>query len=288
MEDDSESPAKLPTDPHESEEEKGWILYIGAICNRRTVNDMLIDMWRCGENEWVTNVGGIVQRTAEAVKVVEYWYVETVYPVPQGYYHLRCSPVQTPLGTLTYDAFTSFRHEMSQEQLALAEAQANVPVNENLHFYLWSRRVLCFEKIYRPILYLAVHYHSLPAYLQSNTQLFREVFSQAQKGIDNCAALIPHWWYHHRHEWIWNIMRSTFGAAVQILAAVLSSLHARQYGAWMLTPPHDWAALVRISIKTLRYWGGESIDVEIMRTTLERMYQGTCRLAGEPANLFSA
>jgi lysophospholipid acyltransferase (LPLAT)-like uncharacterized protein len=143
---------------------------------------------------------------------------------------------------------------------------------------------MCFEKIYRPILYLATHYHSLPAYHQSNTQLFHEIFSQAQKAIDNCAELIPHWWYHHRHEYIWNVMRSTFGAAVQIIAAVLGSLNVRGSGGWMLEPPRNWAALVRTSIRTLRYWGGESIDVDIMRATLERMYQGTCRLAGVRAD----
>lgn len=80
MEDDSDSLAKSQSDNHESEEEKGWILYIGAICNRRTVNDMLIDMWRCGEKEWISNVAGVVQRTAEAVKVVDYWYFEAPNP----------------------------------------------------------------------------------------------------------------------------------------------------------------------------------------------------------------
>ncbi|KAJ5377230.1 uncharacterized protein N7496_004639 [Penicillium cataractarum] len=251
MEDDSDSPAKPPSDNNRSDEERGWILYIGAICNRRTVNDMLIDMWRSGEDEWITNVGSVVQRTAEAVKVVDYW------------------------------------HDMSQEKLALASPRPE-PDSKNLHFYFWARRAISLEKIYRPILYLAVHYHSLPAYLQSNTQLFHEVSSQAQKAIDNCAELIPHWWYHHRHEWIWSILRSTFGAAVQIIAAVLGTLNARRTGVWMLHPPRRWAALVRVAIKTLGYWGGESIDVELMRATLERMYLNTCRLVGEPANMFTA
>lgn len=80
MEDDSESPAKPPIELSEAEEAKGWILYIGAICNRRTVNDMLIDMWRCGEKEWIANVGGVVHKTAEAVGVVEDWYVGGISP----------------------------------------------------------------------------------------------------------------------------------------------------------------------------------------------------------------
>lgn len=176
---------------------------------------------------------------------------------------------------------------MSQEKLALASPRPE-PASKNLHFHFWARRAISLEKIYRPILYLAVHYHSLPAYLQTNTQLFHEVSSQAQKAIDNCAELIPHWWYHHRHEWIWSILRSTFGAAVQIIAAVLGTLYARRTGVWMLHPPRRWAALVRVAIKTLGYWAGESIDVEIMRATLERMYLNTCRLVGEPTKMFAA
>jgi hypothetical protein len=56
-----------------TEEEKGWRFYIGSICNRRTVNDMLIDLWRCGEQEWVNNIDGVVEKTAEAVNVVYSW-----------------------------------------------------------------------------------------------------------------------------------------------------------------------------------------------------------------------
>lgn len=78
MEDVNDSPPKPPNDTSESDEEKGWILYIGAICNRRTVNDILIDMWRGGEDEWITNVAGVVQRTADAVQVVDFWYVNPI------------------------------------------------------------------------------------------------------------------------------------------------------------------------------------------------------------------
>lgn len=56
-----------------TEEEKGWRFYIGSICNRRTVNDMLIDLWRCGEQEWVNNIDSVVEKNAEAVNVVYSW-----------------------------------------------------------------------------------------------------------------------------------------------------------------------------------------------------------------------
>jgi len=56
-------------------EEKGWRFYIGSICNRRTVNDMLEDMWRCGEQGWVSNVAGIAKKTTQAEEVLYNWYV---------------------------------------------------------------------------------------------------------------------------------------------------------------------------------------------------------------------
>jgi hypothetical protein len=113
MEDVNDSPPKPPS-TNESDEEKGWILYIGAICNRRTVNDILIDMWRGGEDEWLTNVGGVVQRTADAVQVVDFWYaiptqstsnsihedhVSTSAKLPDWTHPLTTPPIPGPSGS---------------------------------------------------------------------------------------------------------------------------------------------------------------------------------------------
>lgn len=73
MEDDDVPPTKTQTELSGTDEEKSWRFYIGSICNRRTVNDMLIDMWRHGEKGWLTNVGGIAERSSDAVKVVFSW-----------------------------------------------------------------------------------------------------------------------------------------------------------------------------------------------------------------------
>lgn len=159
------------------------------------------------------------------------------------------------------------------------------PDNEDLESLVHGRYLICLEKIYRPILYLAVHYNSLPSYLQNNTRLFQDIFDHSQKALESYAILIPGLWYSFRHEWIWNVMRCTFGASIQIIAAVLSRLQHASTGGWCLVPPPNWAALVRLSIRTLRAWSSESIDVDIMRTTLERMYQGTCYLAGMRSEL---
>lgn len=80
MEDDADGKYKPIPELRGTDEEKGWRFYIAAICNRRTVNDMLEDMWRCGEQAWVANVNGIVEKTNEAEKVLSSWYPPT-FPI---------------------------------------------------------------------------------------------------------------------------------------------------------------------------------------------------------------
>lgn len=57
-----------------SEEEKGWKFYIGSICNRRTTNDLLADMWRHGEKGWTQDIPDLLRRTGAAEHVVRSWY----------------------------------------------------------------------------------------------------------------------------------------------------------------------------------------------------------------------
>ncbi|KAJ5733642.1 hypothetical protein N7493_002428 [Penicillium malachiteum] len=257
---DNEPIMQIQTDISGTEEEKGWKFYIGSICNRRTVNDMLIDMWRNGEEGWVNNVNGTVDRMFEAVRVVS-----------------TCWALQTIL--LTEERY----------QISLGSLPSSSPVNQDLEFFLRGRYCIALERIYRPIFYLAVHYKALPSWVHSTPQLSESVFTNAQKAIDNCAELIPNFWYHFRHEWIWNIMRCTFSAAIQILAAVLSNASASRNpnpGGWVIRPPTNWTTLVRLSIRILKHWESESVDLELMRGTLERMFQGTCRLAGARQELF--
>lgn len=75
MEDINEERYKPQPELSDTDEEKGWRFFIAAICNRRTVNAMLEDMWRSGEKAWVANVHGIVERTNEAEKVLSSWCV---------------------------------------------------------------------------------------------------------------------------------------------------------------------------------------------------------------------
>jgi hypothetical protein len=56
-----------------SEEEKGWKFYIGSICNRRTTNDLVSDMWRHGEKGWTKDIPDLLRRTSAAEHVVTSW-----------------------------------------------------------------------------------------------------------------------------------------------------------------------------------------------------------------------
>ena len=288
MDEDKSSPAKTQSELSlsESDESKGWILYIGAICNRRTVNDTLIDLWRDGERRWINDATRVIRRTADAVQVVDEWYVQRdCDPMePRISYDHPSDP--TAIEITFFARFLTVylrRYHMTREQLVSSASQARDL--ERVQYYLWGRRVMSFEKIYRPVLYLACHVHLLPPEAQENTALLQEIFTHAQRGLNNCAEIIPYWWYQFRHEWIWNIMRSTFGAAVQIIAAVLSNFHACKPG-WTLQLPPNWSALISMSIRTLREWSNESSDVELMRTILERMYEGTSRLVGRRPDSF--
>ncbi|KAJ5561317.1 transcriptional regulator family: Fungal Specific TF [Penicillium sp. DV-2018c] len=152
--------------------------------------------------------------------------------------------------------------------------------NPDLRFFFRGRYHMALERIYRPAFYMAMHFQSMPTFIKNNHQVWAEVFELSQKAIDNCVLLIPNYFYQFRHEWLWNVVRASFACALHIIAAVLYQLEAsRDPNTWQLRVPPNWPALVRMSIRTLKLWSRESIDLEVMRSTLERMYQGTCRLA---------
>ncbi|KAJ5950208.1 uncharacterized protein N7479_008621 [Penicillium vulpinum] len=152
--------------------------------------------------------------------------------------------------------------------------------NPDLRFFFRGRYHMALERIYRPAFYLAMHYQGMPTFIKNNHQIWVEVFNLTQKAIDNCALLIPSFWYQFRHEWIWNVIRASFACSVYLLGAVLYQLDAsRDSNTWQVRLPSNWTALVRLSIRTLRHWAAESTDLELMGSILERMYQGTCRLA---------
>ncbi|KAJ5749293.1 uncharacterized protein N7511_010989 [Penicillium nucicola] len=221
-----------------TEEEKGWKFYIGSICNRRTTNDLLADMWRQGEKGWTKDIPDLLKRSAAAENVVTSWY------------QISIAGIQSPKD------------------------------NPDLMFFFRGRYHMALERIYRPAFFLAIHFQTMPTFIKRDNQLWLQVFDLAQKAVDNCVQLIPNYYYQFRHEWIWNVIRASFACALHILGVVLYQLEAsRTPGTWQLRVPPNWAGLVRVSLRTLKHWAAESIDIEIMRSTLERMYQGTCRLA---------
>lgn len=63
-----------------TEEEKGWKFYIGSICNRRTTNDIVSDMWRQGEKGWTKDIPDLLRKTMDAERVVTSWYEPRATP----------------------------------------------------------------------------------------------------------------------------------------------------------------------------------------------------------------
>lgn len=83
-----------------TEEEKGWKFYIGSICNRRTTNDIVSDMWRQGEKGWTKDIPDLLRKTMDAERVVTSWYEP---PAPKSPEHkfkcLRLALLTLPKGT---------------------------------------------------------------------------------------------------------------------------------------------------------------------------------------------
>lgn len=147
-------------------------------------------------------------------------------------------------------------------------------------FFFRGRYLMASERIYRPNFYLAMHFQSMPTFIRNKHEMWQEVFEFTQKTINNCVEVIPNYLYQFRHEWLWNVIRASFCCALHIIAAVLYQLDAvKNSSPWQLHIPPNWAALVRVSIRTMKHWRAESIDIEVMQSILERMYAGTCRLA---------
>lgn len=270
MEDDSQDfSVKSGLELSGTEEEKGWKFYIGSICNRRTTNDLLADMWRQGEKGWTKDIPDLLKRSAAAENVVTSWYnfPFSFSRAPRRSIHTL---TRTPTQRLT---------QKNRYRISLAGIQSPKD-NPDLMFFFRGRFHMALERIYRPAFYLAMHFQTMPTFIKQDNELWLQVFNLAQKAVDNCVQLIPNYYYQFRHEWIWNVIRASFSCALHIIGVVLYQLEAsRAPRIWQLRVPPNWAGLVRVSLRTLKHWAAESIDIEIMRSTLERMYQGTCRLA---------
>lgn len=74
MEEDEDFAVRPGFELDGTEEEKGWKFYIGSICNRRTTNDIVSDMWRQGEKGWTKDIPDLLRKTMDAERVVTSWY----------------------------------------------------------------------------------------------------------------------------------------------------------------------------------------------------------------------
>lgn len=247
------------------EKQKAWIFYVSAICNRRTVHDMTCEMWRSDEQSWVHDIGRLLQQCADAKYVVDQWYV----------FHHSFFPLRNRATTHPRPRYEGIPIKDEDR-----EDKENGK-NSDLKLILKGRHLMSLERIWRPIIFLVVHYEFGPEYAWSE-----EILSLAQEAVDNCARLIPNYYFGFRHEWTWNVLRGTFGCALQVLAVVLYQIKtANRSTERRLQAPKNWAALIRLAIRTLRLWEKESLDILRMRSILQRMYEGACHLAAVSPDL---
>lgn len=54
---------------------RNWKVFIGTIWYDRTVDMMTTDLWRPGIDGWANNPQRLLERTKEALKTLEKWYV---------------------------------------------------------------------------------------------------------------------------------------------------------------------------------------------------------------------
>jgi hypothetical protein len=133
------------------------------------------------------------------------------------------------------------------------------PRNE-FAFSLKGRFLICQEWIHRPFLYYVLSKPQHDPYLPRALIL-------AQKCIESCTRLIPLLLCHNRNGATWIIARRSFSSALLILATVRADLSIM---------PSNWKMLVGVSIRTLRKWEGDALDLKWTREVLQDIFHNTC------------
>ena len=220
------------------EEERSWLHYLAEISLRSIMNRVLAGLYAGGEAQWLSAGSTLLHRQAACLEDLESWHThlppQLAFPSPI---------TATPGGPV-------------------------MPAPNELSFFLMTRYVGVLEWIHRPFLYVVLH-------TGAGVPILPQVWCLAQRALDASAALIRLVAAQHRHGGIWGLARRSFGASVALLAAV------RAFGSPGCAPrrprlelPGDYAGLVRLSLVTIKLWGGEgAADLKRMYGILEGMLQ---------------
>lgn len=211
------------------EEERSWLHYLAEISLRSLMSRVLAGLYGAEAASWPSMSG--LERLQDA-------YIDQV-----DEWHATLPP------QLAFDRV-----------LPLRQHDHFRPSNE-LSFFLQTRHTGVLEWIYRPSLYIVLH----------ADRPCQQHVSLASQALGAAVALIKIVAAHHRHGGIWQWLRRSFGAALTLIAAAVHSHRATLQGpsACRLDVPRDWAALVRLSMATLRDWGGgQTVDLARMEGIL--------------------
>lgn len=85
----------------------------------------------------------------------------------------------------------------------------------DLCFFLQAPYLTAKERIFRPVVYMALH---CPEFLDNCAPNgSTDLLSLAEQSVSHCASLIRHYFTHYRHDGLWHAIRGSFGAALTII-----------------------------------------------------------------------
>jgi hypothetical protein len=156
---------------------------------------------------------------------------------------------------LTESVYFRFKHLPLTLARAGAHGTSNKQIIEELQFVLHARLFDFRERIYRPFLYLAIHYPS--------TDLIQQTLAPyVQRCVEACMTFLLRGTPRHRHHGTWYENRSMFLKSLLLIAAVKSG---------HVCIPHLWRQGVDACIAGFRFWELESPDLRESRLILQNL-----------------
>lgn len=133
--------------------------------------------------------------------------------------------------------------------------------------YVLHRRYLHFSYLlYHPMVYIVIHGSSDEPHFPTSITLARKCLTYSAEIIGR------HHEDHWRHGGLWFTLRTSFRAALSILAAIRSGI---------IDVPTDWQMLLQKVIKQHRSWENEATNIKWMRHILESLFQDTLKITGQ-------
>jgi hypothetical protein len=196
--------------------EQGWYYYLSDTAYRRIANRTSAALYSIPKERWLAmGLRRLLRICGELSAQTEQWWEN----IPGS-----------PTSTLREDA-------------------------DELTYMLRLNYVDLVEKIWRPVLYAAIH-GEVPAADVAT------VHTGAERCLDMCFELLEGGRLKHRHHGCWLTIRCMFSAALLIIAAVKSH---------KVTICSDWAWYIHAFQSYLGYWEHESPDLGAMRTDLTQL-----------------